>query len=176
MNLWHDVSAGPNLPDVVHAVIEIPKGSRNKYEYSKTEGMLKLDRVLYSAIHYPGDYGFVPQSYFDDDDPLDILVMVNLPTFPGCLIEARPIGMFKMRDRGEPDYKILAVPVHDPHFKDFHALADVPKHYLVEVEHFFTTYKQLEGVKVEQLGWADVAEAKETLDYSIKKYQEAFSK
>ena len=176
MNLWHDVSAGTNLPETVHAVIEIPKGSRNKYEYSKTEGLLKLDRVLYSAIHYPGDYGFVPQTYFDDHDPLDILVMVNLPTFPGCLIEARPLGMFKMIDKGEPDFKILAVPVHDPHFLDYRTLSDIPKHYIVEVEHFFTTYKQLEGVQVEHLGWADEQEAKSTILYSIDKYKEEFGK
>ena len=103
MNLWHELDPGPSWPEVIHVVVEIPKGSRNKYEFHKRTGAFKLDRVLYSAVHYPGDYGFTPQTFYDDEDPLDVLVMTNLPTFTGCIVEARPIGMFRMLDRGEPD-------------------------------------------------------------------------
>lgn len=174
INLWHELSPGPNPPDIVYAVIEVPKGSRNKYEYSKRAGVIKLDRVLYSSLHYPGDYGFIPQSYFADEDPLDILVMVNAPTFSGCVIEARPIGMFKMIDRGEADYKILAVPATDPNFNDYHDLSDVPNHFPNEVMHFFMTYKQLEGVTVENQGWTGAEEAKAEIMGSLKLYQETY--
>ncbi|MCI0476106.1 MAG: inorganic diphosphatase, partial [Anaerolineales bacterium] len=113
MNLWHDIPARPDIPNVVHVVVEIPKGSRNKYEFDKKLGTIRIDRVLYSSMVYPGDYGFVPQTFYDDGDPLDIFVMTNEPTFPGCVIAARPIGLFRMKDKGEPDDKILAVPVND---------------------------------------------------------------
>ncbi len=92
MNLWHELDPGPSVPDVIHVIVEIPKGSRNKYEYHKQTGAFKLDRVLYSPVHYPGDYSFIPQTYYDDDDPFDVLVVTNLPTFTGCIVEARPIG------------------------------------------------------------------------------------
>ena len=174
MNLWHDLSPRPQVPDIVHAVVEIPKGSRNKYEYSKTDHVLKLDRVLYSAVHYPGDYGFVPRSLFDDGDPLDVLVILNQPTFPGCLIEVRPIGMLKIVDRGEPDYKILSVVNVDPTYADYRDLDDVPRHYLIEVEHFFTTYKQLEGAVVDDLGWAGVAEAHAAITAAFQSYDQKF--
>ena len=108
MNLWHDLEPGPSVPDVLHVIVEIPKGSRNKYEYHKQTGAFKLDRVLYSPVHYPGDYGFIPQTLAEDGDPSDILVMVNEPTFSGCLIEARIVGVFKMRDKGQNDFKLLA--------------------------------------------------------------------
>src|SRR5436190_21427895 len=116
MNLWHDLEPGPSVPDVIHTIVEIPKGSRNKFEDHKPTGAFKLDRVLYSPVHYPGDYGFIPQTYYEDGDPLDVLVVTNLPTFTGCIVEARPIGMFKMRDKGESDDKILAVLHYDPFF------------------------------------------------------------
>ena len=174
VNLWHDLSAGPNVPEVVHAVIEIPKGSRNKYEYSKTDGVLKLDRVLYSPMFYPSDYGFIPKTLFGDGDPTDILVMMNEPTFPGCVIEARPIGMFKMIDKGELDYKVLAVPADDPYFKDYKDLSDLPAHYLREVEHFFMTYKQLQGTTVQSEGWVGAAETKTAISESLQTYLQEF--
>ena len=174
IHLWHELSPGPQPPDIIYAVIEVPKGSRNKYEYSKRAGVIKLDRVLYSSLHYPGDYGFIPQSYFQDDDPLDILVMVNEPTFPGCVIEARPIGMFKMIDKGQQDYKILAVPATDPNFNDYHDLTDVPNHFPTEVMHFFMTYKQLEGVVCENQGWTGAQEAKTTIMESLQLYRKTF--
>src|SRR3989337_2346865 len=119
MNLWHDVGIGVNVPEIVNVIVEIPQGSQNKYEYDKENNLIKLDRVLYSPLHYPGDYGFIPQTYWGDGDPLDILVMMNEATFPGCVIEARPVGMFKMIDKGELDYKVLAVPATDPNFDEY---------------------------------------------------------
>lgn len=174
VNLWHDLSAGNNVPNEVNVVIEIPKGTRNKYELSKEHGMLMLDRVLYSSIHYPGDYGFIPQSYFEDGDPMDIVVMISHPTFPGCIVPARPIGMLKIIDRGEPDYKILAVATGDPTFDDYYTLEHVPAHYRNEVEHFFTTYKLLEGAVVDNEGWATLPETKKAIVNSLEYYQKEF--
>lgn len=170
VNLWHDLDPGPSVPNVIHVIVEIPKGSRNKYEYHKQTGAFKLDRVLYSPVHYPGDYGFTPQTYYDDGDPLDVLVMTNLPTFTGCIVEARPIGMFRMLDKGEADDKVLAVLHYDPFFNDFSSYKELPQHYLKEVEHFFTVYKDLEGSRVEPVGWEDHTYAKERITYSIDHY------
>lgn len=153
------VSAGTNVPSVVNAIVEIPKGRRSKFEVDKASGLIKLDRYLYSSSHYPGDYGFIPHTLAEDGDALDILVMVNEPTFSGCLIEARVVGLFRMVDRGSNDYKVLAVPNTDPLFDEFRDLSDVPSHYLREVSHFFATYKQLEGVTVNVQGWASAADA-----------------
>jgi len=159
------VPPGPSVPAVVHCIVEIPKGRRSKFEVDKETGLIRLDRYLYSSLHYPGDYGFIPQTLAEDGDPLDILVMVNEATFSGCLIEARPIGLFKMTDHGMNDYKILAVPSSDPIFAELDDLWRVAAHYLKEVEHFFATYKELEGPKGENIvqtqGWetADRARA-----------------
>jgi inorganic pyrophosphatase len=173
-HLWHNLASGPKPPDVVYAVVEVPKGSRNKYEYSKRAGVIKLDRVLYSPLHYPGDYGFIPQSYFEDDDPIDILVMMNEPTFPGCVIEARPVGMFKMIDKGERDYKILAVPNTDPNFEGYNDLSDLPPHFPKEVAHFFMVYKQLQGGEVQSEGWTGRAEARHSIEHSMQLYRDKF--
>ncbi|MBA3469662.1 MAG: inorganic diphosphatase [Herpetosiphonaceae bacterium] len=172
MNLWHDVAIGPAVPDIIHAVVEIPRGSRNKYELHKETGAIKLDRVLYSAVHYPGDYGLIPQTYYDDGDPLDILVMTNSPTFPGCIVEVRPIGMFRMLDKGEMDDKILAVLNADPFFADYHDYTDVPAHYLKEVTHFFSVYKDLEGVRTQAMGWENAAAAKERILHAMELYRQ----
>lgn len=174
LHLWHNLAPGPKPPEIVYAVIEVPKGSRNKYEYSKKAGVIKLDRVLYSSLHYPGDYGFIPQSYWHDGDPLDILVMMNEPTFSGCVIEARPLGMFKMIDKGQQDYKVLAVPATDPNFNDYQQLSDLPNHFPHEVGHFFMTYKQLEGVEVTNEGWAQLAETKAAIMQSLDLYRDSF--
>lgn len=174
LHLWHNLASGPNAPETVYAVVEVPKGNRNKYEYSKTAGVIKLDRVLYSPLHYPGDYGFIPQSYFEDGDPMDILVMMNAPTFPGCVIEARPLAMFKMIDKGEADYKVLAVPATDPNFDDYHTFDDIPRHFPREVEHFFMVYKQLQGTKVENEGWVGMEETHKAINKSIDLYKEKF--
>jgi len=155
---WHELPLGPNPPHELNAIVEIPRGSRNKYELDKDTGFFKFDRLLYSAVHYPGDYGFFPRTLADDGDPLDVLVMVTEPTFPGCLVVVRPIGVFRMRDEKGIDEKVLAVPVHDPLYDRYHELNDAAPHFLREVEHFFAIYKDLEGKKTEVFGWeADTA-------------------
>lgn len=174
MNFWKELHAGQDIPEFVNVVVEIPKGSRNKFEYDKERGVIRLNRVLYSSIHYPGDYGFIPQTYYEDDDPLDILVMVNEPTFPGCIIQARPIGFFRMKDRDAPDDKILAVPASDPLFADYHDISDIPQHFLQETGHFFAVYKDLEGVNVKTLGWENAKRAKERIMHAVDLYQERF--
>lgn len=158
--------------DVLHAIIEIPKGRRNKYEVDKETGLMRLDRFLFASSHYPGDYGFIPQTLAEDGDALDILIMVNEPTFSGCLIEARIIGMFRMLDGGVNDFKILAVPDSDPFFDEYKKLENVPVSFLNEVSHFFSTYKQLEGAHVEVLGWSGVQEANGIIDDAIKRQKE----
>lgn len=170
MNLWHELEPGVDPPNVMNVIVEIPKGSRNKYEFHKQTGAFKLDRVLYSPVHYPGDYGFIPQTYYDDGDPLDVLVMTNLPTFTGCIVEARPIGMFRMMDRGEADDKILAVLHYDPFFQDYTDYTELPQHYIKEVEHFFTVYKDLEGVRVEPVGWESHEKACERIRFAMDHY------
>jgi inorganic pyrophosphatase len=172
-HVLYTVPPGTNIPTVVNAIIEIPKGHRSKFELDKVTGLFKLDRYLYSSSHYPSDYGFIPQTLAEDGDPLDILVMVNEPTFTGCLIEARVVGMFKMKDRGANDYKLLGVPHTDPLFSSFKDLADVPPHFLKEVHHFFATYKQLEGVTVEPEGWVSSKEAIDEVACSVARFREA---
>lgn len=169
---WHDLSPGRHAPDEVTVVVETPGNSRNKYELDKSTGLFKLDRVLHSAVHYPGDYGFIPQTLFEDGDPLDVLLLIKEPTFTGCIVTARPLGVLRMRDRDEPDDKILAVPTHDPHQTEFFDIADLPQHVLREIEYFFATYKTLEGkaVVIDQWEPHDVA-VKEVLR-SIALYAE----
>ena len=141
-----------------------------KYELDKDTGMFKLDRVLYSAVHYPGDYGFIPRTLHEDNDPLDIIVRIDEPTFPGCQIACRPIGVLKMLDRGEPDDKILAVPSQDPLGVEYYDIADVPRHYLAEIEHFFQIYKDLEGKRVQIVGWEKSEVAMQVIMESIDRY------
>lgn len=173
-DLWHDIPTGPSPPQVVYAVVEIPRGHRNKYEYSKHLGVIQLSRVLFSPMHYPGDYGFIPQTCGDDGDPLDILVMVTEPTFPGCVIECRPIGVFRMFDKDELDEKILAVPSADPLFGEYHSIRDVSQHFLVEVSHFFQRYKELEGIEVIPKGWGDAQEARQVIERAIQSYRQSY--
>ena len=174
INPWHDLPAGIHPPDQVTAVVEIPSGSRNKYELDKQSGLIRLDRVLYSSMHYPGDYGFIPRTLHEDNDPLDVLVRINEPTFPGCQIDCRPLGVLKMLDRGEPDDKILAVPSNDPYYHEIFDIADLSQHYLKEVEHFFHIYKDLEGRRVEIVGWEKSEVAADVIRESIARYQEKF--
>jgi inorganic pyrophosphatase len=165
------ISPGTDIPSVVNMIVEIPKGARNKFELDKVTGLIKLDRYLYSSSVYPGDYGFIPQTLAEDHDPLDILVMVNEPTFSGCLIEARVVGLFKMIDKGANDYKVLGVPNADPLFAHLRKLDDVPPHFLREVEHFFATYKQLEGVTTSSLGWIGAEEATAEVRSSVERFR-----
>ena len=173
-NVWHDVSSGDNMPDEVNVIVEIPMGSQNKYEIDKDSGILKLDRVLFSPFHYPGDYGFIPQTLGDDNDPLDGLVLVNFPTYPMTLIASRPVGVLRMVDGGEGDEKILCVPVDDVRFSDMKDLADVRQAVRDEIAHFFEVYKQLEKKKVEINGWGDAAEAKKIIQEGVNRYSEKF--
>jgi inorganic pyrophosphatase len=154
-----NVKIGPNAPNTFNTVIEIPKGSTNKYELDKETGLLRLDRVLYSPLFYPFDYGFIPQTHYLDGDAIDCLVMSMHPTFPGCIVEARAIGVLEMRDDKGPDEKILCVAVMDPRFNNRKSLNDLNPHTLKEIIHFFEVYKTLEDKEVEVLGWKDVPEA-----------------
>jgi inorganic pyrophosphatase len=167
---WHEMEAGPDAPARMNVVVEIPRGSRNKYELDKQTGMFRLDRLLYSSVHYPGDYGFFPQTYAQDDDPLDAIVMTTVPTFPGCVIEVRPIGIFRMTDRDEMDEKVLCVPARDPLYDEYRDLGDVAPHFLKEVEHFFTIYKDLEGVRVHPMGWDNERSARTTIVEAMARY------
>jgi inorganic pyrophosphatase len=155
---------------VIYVVVEIPRGSRNKYEYDEDAGFLKLDRVLFSSLHYPGDYGFIPRTLKGNGDPLAVLVMTNEPTFSGCVIEARPLGVFRLIDKGEYDPKILAVPHTDPLFAEYEALEDVPRHFLEEAGHFFSVYKDLEMAEVEAKGWEGQAQAYEEIGRAVDHY------
>lgn len=171
-NPWHDLETGDKAPNEVQAFIEIPAGSRNKYELDKATGLIKFDRLLYSSVHYPGDYGFIPRTLADDDDPLDVVVITTDPTFPGCLIHVRPIGVFEMRDDKGLDEKILCVPLTDPLRTEYFSLKNVRPHYLREVEHFFAVYKELEGKEIEVLGWSDVERAHEVIRECCDRYRE----
>jgi inorganic pyrophosphatase len=167
MNLTQ-LPSGPQPPQVVYAVIEIPRGGRNKYEYDATLEIFRLDRVLYSAVHYPAAYGFIPSTQAADGDPVDILVMTSEPTFTGCLIEVRPVGLFHMQDEAGADEKVLSVPTIDPHYHEVRELAQVSPHFLREVEHFFRIYKELEGKPVETLGWEGRTAAEQAIQACLK--------
>lgn len=143
----------------IEVVVEIPRGSRNKYEFDHDRGILHLDRVLYSSVHYPTDYGFIPGTLSLDGDPLDVLIVVDEPTFPGCYVRARPIGTLIMIDEKGEDEKILAVPHDDPRFAETRRLNDLPNHWPLEIAAFFRTYKELQGVQTEVRDWHDVEEA-----------------
>ncbi|ADJ25893.1 Inorganic diphosphatase [Dehalogenimonas lykanthroporepellens BL-DC-9] len=151
-------------------LIEIPKGSRNKYEWDKERKIIKFDRMLFSAVHYPSDYGFILDTLAEDSDPLDALVLVSEPTFPGCLIDAKPVGLFRMWDEKGPDEKILCVPMGDPHWNFIKELSDVPAHLLKEIEHFFNIYKELEEKKTGVEGWEDRDSAIKAVLASRKRY------
>jgi len=167
----HDLPVGPSPPEELNAYIEIPRGSRNKYELDKQSGLLRFDRILYSAVYYPADYGFIPQTLAEDGDPMDVLVMVTSPTFPGCLIEVRPIGVFEMEDQAGGDEKILCVPIKDPLHHQYRTLDDLPPHFLREVEHFFRIYKDLEGISVNISGWRDRLSAQGLISAAMERYR-----
>lgn len=174
-NLWEDLESGPDPPDVIYAVIECLKGDRNKYEYDKDVPGVVLDRVLHSNVHYPADYGFIPRSYYDDGDPFDVMVLVEDKTFPGCIIEARPVALMRMDDDGEQDDKVIAVPVEDPRFDHIRDLEDIPEQIRAEIDEFFATYKNLEpGKEVETLGWEDRDAAVAAIEHARELYVEHF--
>lgn len=158
-----DVTIGPNAPHEFNTIVEIPKYSTNKYEVDPATGVIKLDRVLYSPLFYPFDYGYIPQTHYVDGDPLDVLVLVSHPVFPGCVVEAKAIGVLMMSDDKGPDEKILCVSTKDPRFNQRKSLNDLQEHTLKEIIHFFEVYKALEEKSVEVKGWADVGVAVELI-------------
>jgi inorganic pyrophosphatase len=158
-------------PLTLTVMVEIPKGSRNKYEYDMESGMIRFDRMLFSAVHYPSDYGFILNTLAGDGDPLDALVLVSEPTFPGCLIEVKPLGLFKMWDEKGRDEKILCVPVTDPYWNRLNELSDVNPHLLLEIKHFFSIYKDLEDKKVGVEDWEDRERALQVIQESQERFQ-----
>jgi inorganic pyrophosphatase len=163
-----ELTAGKGAPHIVNVVVEIPKGSRNKIEFDHDLEVFRLDRILHSPVHYPGDYGFIPGTYSPDGDPLDALVLVTDPTFTGCVLSARPIGVLLMTDEKGEDEKVLAVPERDPRYEEFSDLSDLPRHLLKELEHFFEVYKDLEGKETAVLGWEPVIRAHQIIRQAIK--------
>jgi inorganic pyrophosphatase len=178
MNLWHEISRGDNLPEKMNVIIEIPKGSENKYEIDKETGLIALDRANYSAASYPFDYGFVPQTLWEDNDPLDVVVLSTFPLHPGILVEVRPVAVMEMIDDGESDYKIIGVPAEDRRWEDVADIEDLNNHKLREIRHFFETYKVLKKddslVKVEINGVKGKKDAIEAIEKSIKLYDEKY--
>jgi inorganic pyrophosphatase len=162
---------GPHAPNLVNAVIEIPKDSVNKYEYDKQLQVFRLDRTLFSPVHYPGDYGFLPCTLGLDGDPLDVLVLVESPSFPGCLMEVRPIGVLRMVDQGKKDEKILAVAHSDPLYREVSDFSQVFTHTLREIEHFFSIYKDLEGKRTEIAGWDGVETARKIIEEGQTRFE-----
>lgn len=170
--LWN-IDPGPDCPAAARMVVEIGKNSSNKYEYDPCLQVFRLDRALYSPMHFPGDYGFIPGTIAEDDEPIDVLALVEEPSFPGCLIRIRPIGMLDMLEEAEYDHKILAVPERSPRYHDIRSLNDVPPHVLSEIQHFFEIYKELEGKTVEMKGWQDVEAARAAIAGSRRRYLES---
>jgi inorganic pyrophosphatase len=174
MNWWHDIALGERIEQHFRVVIEIPKGSKVKYEIDKELGVLAIDRVLASAVHYPANYGFLPQTYCTDGDPLDALVLGQEPAVPLCILRARAIGVIGMRDEARDDDKIIAIHVDDPEFADYDDIADLPPHLVRELEHFFLDYKELEGKTVAVKGLRGRAQAEQVIRQAVRAYREAF--
>ncbi len=176
MNIWHDINENRIKKDDFIAIIEIPKNGRNKYELDKETGVLKLDRILYTATHYPANYGFIPRTYSEDHDPLDVLVLCQEEIIPMTLVECYPIGILKMIDNDEEDEKIIAICKNDPYMNSYNDISELPKQYMDEITHFFEVYKTLEGkhTSVGEVYGRDVAE--DIIQKCIKKYNEKFGK
>lgn len=173
---WHEVSIGTNPPDQVNAIIEIPKGSRAKYEIDKDSGLIKLDRVIYASMYYPLNYGFIPQTLGEDHDPLDIVVLTQVAVVPGCLIPSKVIGVMQMIDRGEADDKIIAVAEQDPSVSHIQDVKDLPDYLRAELKHFFENYKTLEDKKVVVDEFLSKDKAEEIIMASIELYNKTFRK
>lgn len=175
LNPWHDINSGKNAPEYVNGIIEIPKGSRAKYELDKDSGMLKLDRVLYSAMYYPSNYGFIPQTYCEDKDPLDILVLSQIDIVPMCMVTAKVIGVMRMLDNGEADDKIIAVAANDMSVNHINDIDELPPHTIKELQNFFEDYKKLENKTVVVEEFQNKELALEIVQQSMRDYQEKFS-
>lgn len=176
MNIWHSIDPALITPEDFSALIEIPMGSRCKYELDKATGLIRLDRVLYTSTHYPQNYGFIPRTYADDGDPLDVLVITSSPVYPMTLIRAYPIGVMRMIDNGDMDDKIIAIPFSDPTYSSIKTIDGLPPHIFDEIVHFFSVYKQLEGKATAVDALLGAADAKRIITEAIRGYEEKFGK
>lgn len=178
MNLWHDITLGDKAPEEINVIIETPKGSLNKYEIDKKMGIIRLDRANYSAAAFPCEYGFAPQTLWDDGDAIDVIVLATFPIPTGIMVTVRPVALMEMIDTGESDYKIIGVPVHDRRLEDIYDLDDLNKHNLKEIQHFFETYKDLKGKPgvVVINGFKGRKEALEAIKKSVEIYKKKFAK
>ena len=176
MNIWHDMDPKTITSTDFTAVIEIPKGSKCKYELDKYTGLLKLDRILYTSTHYPANYGFIPRTYADDGDPLDVLVLCSEPIYPMTLIRVYPIGVMRMTDGGKMDDKIIAIPFSDPTYLGISSIDELPPHIFDEIMHFFSVYKQLENKQTAVKTLLDRAEAEQIIQEAIESYNKTFAK
>jgi inorganic pyrophosphatase len=174
MHPWHDVDIGNQAPELICVVIEVPKGSKTKYELDKKSGLIKVDRVLFSSVHYPANYGFIPRTYCDDKDPLDVLVLGQETVVPLAIMRAKPIGVMKMVDQGEADDKVIAVHADDPEYAHYNSLADLPPHRITEVRRFFEDYKVLEKKTVLIEDFKDREETHRVILEAIELYQKTF--
>jgi inorganic pyrophosphatase len=172
VNSWHDVSVGPDAPDVFQAIIEIPQGSKVKYELDKASGLLRVDRMLYSSVVYPANYGFIPRTYADDNDPLDVLVLAQEAVDPLSILRARPIGMMSMTDEGQEDAKIICIHMDDPAFNDYWHIKELPDHRLRELKRFFQDYKALEDKSVRVQEFFGPERARKVVEESIAMYDD----
>ncbi len=173
-NLWHGVPLGDHAPETFNVIIEIPRGSANKYEVDKETGLIKLDRVLFGSQYYPFDYGFAPRTYWHDNDPLDVMVISTFPLVPGLLLEVRPVGVLRMVDSGDSDDKVLAVPSEDPRYSHYTDITDVGEHRIKEIVNFFETYKELQGKKVTCEGFRGKVDAQKTVEEAVALYAQKF--
>ncbi len=176
MNLWHDVSLGDAAPEQFNVIVEIPRGSLNKYEIDKETGMIALDRVSHTAQSFPFDYGFAPKTLWDDGDALDVIILTTEPLFPGVLVKVRPVGIMNMLDSGEGDDKIIAVPVSDPRWASVQDIGDVNPHTLKTIQHFYENYKKLQNKEVIVSGFKGKEEALAATNRSVVLYNEKFAK
>ena len=173
MNLWHDIA--PGKPDAINVIIEINKGSKNKYEVDKETGLIALDRVAHTAQDFPFDYGFVPQTLWDDGDALDVVLLTTYPLLPGILVRVRPVALMKVIDSGEGDDKLIAVPCDDPRWSDVKDLRDINKHTIREIEHFYSTYKKLQNKEVTVTGFAGASAARAAFARGQKLYRKQYT-
>ncbi len=173
-HLWHGIPTGANPPEDINVVIEIPSGSKCKYELDKIAGIIRVDRIIASAVYYPGNYGFIPQTFADDNDPLDALVLSQIDFHPAVVVRSRPIGVMRMLDNDEPDDKILCVPIRDPHYLQIKTVDDLPSHMLDEIQEFFRVYKNLEEKQVVIQGVESLEPAIEIIRKSIANYKEKY--
>ncbi len=174
LNPWHDVELGDETPELVPAIIEVPKGSKTKYELDKATGMIRVDRILYSSVQYPANYGFIPRTYCEDHDPLDVLVLGQEPVAPLSIMRAKPIGLMKMLDHGEADDKIIAVHADDPEYAHYESIDELPPHRMTEVKRFFEDYKVLEEKNVVVKDFFGKKEALQTILTSMNQYEKEF--